>query len=120
MKLWCEACDLTVSGRFGANEFAGLAEEDLHFLRIFVLCEGRIREMESAMGVSYPTIKARMARLKETLAGARVTEEVPAAREAGRAGGESATAGVLKDLEAGRMTYEQAMERLRKNKKEQL
>src|ERR1043166_1626413 len=66
-QLRCEACDLTVSGRFPVNEFAALDEDDLHLLRIFILAEGHIREMESALGVSYPTIKGRMARLKEKL-----------------------------------------------------
>src|SRR5277367_5593843 len=66
--LHCNACDLTVTGDFVTNEFASLGQDDLHFLRIFVHCEGRIRDMESALGVSYPTIKARLAKLKETLA----------------------------------------------------
>src|ERR1700753_2857285 len=66
--LKCEECDVTITGAFVTNEFAVLGEEDLHFLRIFVHCEGRIREMESALGVSYPTIKNRLAKLKETLA----------------------------------------------------
>src|SRR5437763_570969 len=60
--------NLSSHGQFANNECTSLGEDDLHFLRIFVLCEGRIRDMESAMGVSYPTIKARMAQLKAALA----------------------------------------------------
>jgi hypothetical protein len=146
VRVKCDSCDLVVSGRFGLNEFAGLGEEDLHFLRIFVLCEGRIREMESAMGVSYPTIKARMGRLKETLAAAAKGSGMPA--EADFAAGttatgrgaaseipdaasearetatnliknfEAMTAAILKDLEAGRHTYTQAMEKLRQIQKD--
>lgn len=119
-RLHCTACELSVTGRFVPNEFAGLGEEDLHFLRIFVLCEGRIREMESALGVSYPTIKARMTRLKETLARQTPTSTSGEA-DAGEAEPETETqtAAVLRSLEAGRLTFEQAMARIRQLQKDQ-
>jgi hypothetical protein len=107
VQLYCDACDLTLSGRFVTNEFATLAHDDLHFLRIFVHCEGRIRDMESALGVSYPTIKARLARLKDSLTMPQMqaeTEVKPA---------EEPTAVVLQELEAGRINFEQAMARLK-------
>ena len=44
--LRCDACDVQVQARFVFNEFATLSEDDLHFLRIFIVCEGRIRDME--------------------------------------------------------------------------
>lgn len=70
--LTCRPCDLHLEGQFtwehrADNEFANLADEDLHLLRIFVHCEGSIREMESALGVSYPTIKSRLAKLRDKL-----------------------------------------------------
>ena len=117
VKLRCASCDISVSGRFVANEFASLSEDDLHFLRIFVVCEGHIKEMESALGVSYPTIKARLAKLKETL---QATASQTLAGAPGMVPGSAApaTAAVLRDLEAGRITYEQAMARLRQVQKE--
>ena len=109
VKLHCDACGISVSGRFAQNEFATLGEDALHFLRIFVLCEGRIRDMESALGVSYPTIKARLAQLKTTLAAGRtaVSGETPAPRE-------SSVVAVLKDLETGHVSYDEAMASIRK------
>jgi len=65
--LRCADCGLEVSTRYAGNEFAQLTDEQLHLLRIFVLCEGRIRDMESALGVSYPTVKARLAGLRGEL-----------------------------------------------------
>jgi hypothetical protein len=93
-----------VEGRFARNEFASLSAEDLHFLRIFVHCEGRIREMESALGVSYPTIKGRMAKLKEALAMTPATEAPPA---------DDRTAAILRELDAGRITFEEAMKQIK-------
>lgn len=65
--LECNACELRLEGDFRQNEFAALEDEYLHLLRIFVTCDGRIREMEAALGVSYPTVKARLAELKTRL-----------------------------------------------------
>lgn len=60
-------CGVRVEGPIEINEFANLPLDQLHFLRIFVMFEGRIRDMETALGVSYPTIKARIAELKRHL-----------------------------------------------------
>jgi hypothetical protein len=109
VELGCGRCGVTVRGRFAENEFASLGEEELHFLRIFVLCEGRIREMESALGVSYPTIKSRLAKLKETL-GAR-GPELAKVEEAPAEG--SAMANVLRELDDGEISFEQAMLRIK-------
>lgn len=123
--LGCEECGLRLEGRFEGNEFARLGEEDLHFLRIFVHCEGRIRDMESALGVSYPTIKARLAGLKAALGAkgeecemrdakcekgeARVTFRSldNVSSEGGRAGE------ILARLEAGEISAEDAARALR-------
>lgn len=120
VELHCDACDIAVRGRFIANEFCSLGEEDLHFLRIFVLCEGHIRDMESALGVSYPTIKARLAKLKETLAAASAAEPtvVPATAASAAAPPESPATQVLKDLAQGRLDYAGALEKLRQTAKE--
>ncbi|MGN6371053.1 MAG: DUF2089 family protein [Phycisphaerae bacterium] len=123
VELKCGACQLTVAGEFVTNEFAALGEEELHFLRIFVHCEGRIREMEAALGVSYPTIKNRMARLKEVLSGAAGGRRgvVAGAGEGGVEGGVEGRSGskggdleVLAELEAGRISFEEAKARLKR------
>src|SRR5262245_55083822 len=105
--LACDDCGIRVEGRFGGNEFASLSAEDLHLRRIFVHCEGRIREMESALGVSYPTIKARLAKLKETLA-----TPAPAAATAPVAA-EDPTSAILRELDAGKITFEAAMKKIK-------
>jgi len=66
-KLGCDHCELTVSGNFALNEFFALSPEELHFLRIFIHFEGRIGDMEKALGVSYPTVKASLTKLKKAL-----------------------------------------------------
>jgi hypothetical protein len=131
----CEACALEVKGSFRLNEFATLSPEDLHFLRIFVHCEGRIREMESALGVSYPTIKARLAKLKQALgetageegiapetssmsAGKDLHHSSAAPADAARQEIKAEAAEVLRDLEAGRVSFGEAMKRIRGESRE--
>ena len=63
----CDSCGLKVEGDFVTNEFGALTPDELHFLRVFIYCEGRIRDMEAALGVSYPTVKGHLASIKEKL-----------------------------------------------------
>jgi hypothetical protein len=115
-QLRCHVCDLTISGTFATNEFASLPEEELHFLRIFILCEGRIRDMESALGVSYPTIKARLAQLKSALAARRpATDDADPAPPVQEATQPNSPAAVLQSLRAGELSYEQAIKTLKQN-----
>ncbi len=42
---------------------AALAEEDLHFIRRFVLASGSLKALAKEYGVSYPTLRNRLDRL---------------------------------------------------------
>jgi len=102
----CPACNLRMEGQFVENEFAGLEPEWLHLLRIFVHCEGRITDMESALGISYPTVKARIAELKQRLGTAPPGQEAPPSPD------EGPIADILAALEAGEIDYDEAMRRI--------
>ena len=107
--LACTHCDIKVEGPFQLNEFATLAQDDLHFLRIFVRCEGRIREMESALGLSYPTIRARLTALKHKLAGSEAEAETETKTD------EPADVGqVLAKLQAGEIPFDEAMKLIKR------
>ena len=122
--LACPHCDIKVEGPFQLNEFATLAADDLHFLRIFVRCEGRIREMESALGLSYPTIRTRLGALKRKLAGDEDMggEDARTAGAAGVAGAAKAEkaadapdAGrILAKLQAGEIPFDEAMKQIKR------
>lgn len=131
--LGCAPCGVRVEGVFegGGNEFSRLTRDELHLLRIFVHTEGSIREMESALGISYPTVKARVGALREKLGmpkgGAEVGAEagMPAAGAVaggGSVGGEgkgadvgaeSQVAAVLGDMKAGRVSAADAARLIR-------
>jgi hypothetical protein len=39
---------------------AALSEEDLHFIRRFVLSSGSLKELATQYGISYPTVRVRL------------------------------------------------------------
>ncbi len=108
--LCCADCGLEVSTRYGGNEFAGLEAEDLHLLRIFVVCEGRIRDMESALGVSYPTVKSRLATLRTRLG---LVADTGKDDSSGSKAEPTTAQEVLDRLADGTLTYEQALPKIR-------
>ncbi len=120
--LACPSCDIKVEGPFQLNEFATLAPDDLHFLRIFVRCEGRIREMESALGLSYPTIRARLSALKHKLSGDEGGSEDAKAAGTDKTGQadaaeETPDAGqILAKLQAGEIPFDEAMKQIKQMK----
>jgi hypothetical protein len=103
--LKCSQCDSELSGTFIANEFARLPQDKLDFLRTFIACRGNLKEVEGALGISYPTVRSRLDQLIDALdmlsAGVE-TQLTPADREA-----------VLAALERGEMSVAEAESRLR-------
>lgn len=115
--LECESCHVTVNGPFQWNEFVTLAPDDLHFIRIFIRCEGRVRDMEPALGLSYPTIRSRLTDLKNKLAGPAAEAERLAAERAQRKETKPETVSeILAQLEQGKIPYDDAMARIKKAK----
>jgi hypothetical protein len=66
-ELKCPHCDLRVKKDFSFCEFCQLSEEDYEFLKIFLRTQGRITDIEKLLGLSYPTIKAKIDTLVENL-----------------------------------------------------
>jgi len=58
---------IAVEGRFELPQLARLEAEDQVFIAAFVRSHGSIKEMEQIFGVSYPTIKARLNRIAQSL-----------------------------------------------------
>ncbi|ALJ90322.1 DUF2089 domain-containing protein [Thermus aquaticus] len=101
--LYCEACGTEVVGRFLPNEFALLPREHLDFLRLFVKTRGNLKEVERILGVSYPTVRARLDALLKALG-----------YEAGEEEGNRLQ--VLEALRRGEISVEEAVARLKEGK----
>ena len=117
-RLQCPKCATSVEGHFAVGAFAGLSAEQLAFVATFVRSEGKLNRMEVEMGLSYPTVRAR---LQEII---RAMGYEPSAKDEANPGevplGEASRAvaaerrSVLEDLDAGRITAEEAVRLMQK------
>jgi len=105
-RLHCSTCDTSIEGRFSGGPIAHVTAEHLDFIVTFVRCEGKINRMEQELGLSYPTIRNR---LHEVI---RALGYEPGKDESVDVGAEKRNS-VLEDLEAGKISAEDAMRMLR-------
>jgi hypothetical protein len=105
-ELWCPSCDVSVRGHFAQCEFCALPDEQLNFLRLFVARRGNLRELERELGLSYPTIRARLDDLLRAL-GYVVTVGSPILDRQER------KRQVMEELREGRITPDDALRQLR-------
>lgn len=57
VSLSCKNCGTDLNGSFAPCKFCSLEEKHLKFVETFLRCRGSIKEVEKALGVSYPTVK---------------------------------------------------------------
>ena len=105
-RLHCPSCDTVVEGRFTAGHFANLSQDQLNFIVTFVRCEGKINRMEDELSLSYPTIRNRLHEVIRALGFEPGKDETPEIDDEKRRS-------VLEDLDAGKISAEDAMRILR-------
>jgi len=59
-ELKCESCGTSVRGRFEMPVLCRLPQDLYEFLVVFVRNRGVIRDVERGLGISYPTVRARL------------------------------------------------------------
>jgi hypothetical protein len=64
----CTGCGIELKGSFRRCDLCNLPNDLLHFVRVFLKSQGNIKEVERVLGLSYPTVKSRLARVNQALA----------------------------------------------------
>src|ERR1041384_3478629 len=59
-ELACSRCETVVRARYRPCDFCRLTDEQSTFLRLFVTTRGNLSEVEKRLGVSYPTVRAKL------------------------------------------------------------
>lgn len=59
-RLHCQACDTAIEGRFRLSRFGRLSNDQLAFIEVFLKNRGIIKDVEAELGISYPTVRARL------------------------------------------------------------
>src|SRR3954447_19170524 len=63
----CTVCETQVHARYRPCDFCLLSEEQSTFLLLFVTSRGNLSEVEKRLGVSYPTVRAKLDEIIERL-----------------------------------------------------
>lgn len=103
-RLKCSCCDTVIENDFALSKFDYLTAEELHFTETFIKCRGSIKEVEKELGISYPTVRAKLDGIIQSLGYEKKagTDEEQLRREQ-----------ILKALEQGEITAEEAIQRLK-------
>lgn len=99
--------ETVIRGKFGLPRFARLTDEQREFLETFLRCRGIYSHVEKEMGISYPTVKARLESLLKTL------DLEPVRETPKKAGTDERRLTILDQLERGEITPEEAKVKLR-------
>ncbi|HSU78793.1 MAG TPA: DUF2089 domain-containing protein [Candidatus Angelobacter sp.] len=59
-QLHCSHCETTIENTFALTSLLSLSQEQLHFVEIFLVCRGNIKEVEKELGISYPTVRGKL------------------------------------------------------------
>ena len=102
-RFYCPGSDTTVEGRFAVNSpFPQLSPEQWHFVETFLRCEGKLSRMEGELSLSYPTLRSRLHDIIRAMGYEPGKEEPVAVSEDRRRA-------ILNDLDAGKISFDEAM-----------
>jgi hypothetical protein len=78
-RLRCGSCGTTLEGEFSVGRFARLTRDQTALLESFLRSRGNLRDIERELGISYPTVRARVETLVRALGfGPRSDDDTPA------------------------------------------
>ena len=60
VRLECGSCGTRLEGSFSLGRFQSLSPEQLDFLEVFIRARGSFKDVERELGISYPTVRARL------------------------------------------------------------
>ena len=107
-RLYCRHCDTALEGHFVLGRLYELSPEQLHFVEMFVRCQGKLNRVQEELNLSYPTVRKRLHDVIRAL-GYEVDEEEE--EEASLAA--EARQAVLAAVASGEIDAEEAARRLR-------
>ncbi len=102
-RLECAACSTTIEGYFAIGPLGRLSKDQLRFVELLVKNRGNINQVAADLSVSYTTARTRMDEIVLALGYNTSTGETGLERRE-----------VLKRLEAGELTAEEALRLLKK------
>ncbi|WP_070000101.1 DUF2089 domain-containing protein [Cellulosilyticum sp. I15G10I2] len=59
-KLECKKCSTIIENHFEMSKFDYLTSEQINFIEVFLKNRGNIKDVEKELGISYPTVRAKL------------------------------------------------------------
>lgn len=119
-RLHCRECGTSLEGEFSVGRFGRLSREQLALLESFLRSRGNLRDMERELGLSYPTVRARVDALVRAV-GLGAEPKVEEGGDSDEPAPPTATAGtvdrreILERLARGEINAEAAAQALRRS-----
>ena len=110
-RLHCGNCDTALEGRFRLGRFQRLSADQLQFLEVFVKNRGIIKDVEVELGISYPTVRARLDDALRAMGFSAGGEDGPRPRQA-QAQAREERRQILEALREKQVTADEAARRL--------
>ena len=104
-RLQCQTCNTAIEGHFFGGPFGNLSHAQMEFIEVFVRSEGKLTRMEDELNLSYPTIRNRLHEVIRAMGYEPGKDESPDM-------GEEKRRNILAELDAGRISAEDAMRAL--------
>lgn len=98
---------ITIRGKFAIPRYARLDKENAKFLDTFLRCRGMLSSVEKELGLSYPTVRAKLDTLLVALGVTPVKEEKPKEKLDAR------RRRILEALEKGEISADEAKTKIR-------
>lgn len=109
-RLQCGTCETAIEGRFRLGRFQRLSVDQLAFLEVFVKNRGIIKDVEAELGISYPTVRARLDDALRAM-GFATGDDAPRPRQV-QAQAREERRRILEDLREQRITADEAARRI--------
>ena len=103
MKLRCNKCGTVIENEFEFSKFECLEEEHLDFMEVFLKCRGNIKDVEKELGISYPTVRAKLDDVVSALGYTQAKKSTTNNKE------------IIDKLEKGEISAEQAVDMMKNN-----
>jgi hypothetical protein len=110
-RLQCPACGTEVAGNFALSRLASLREPHASLIELFLRVRGNVKDMERDLGLSYPTVRARLEEAFTAAGLGRRSEPLPDEADL-----TADRAEILDQLDRGEITAEEAGVRLQQLK----
>ena len=113
VRLKCDACGTVIENSFDFPPIMKLSREHMEFAEVFIRCRGNIKDVEKELGISYPTVRAKLDQVIDAL-----SDGKPMKRDTELADiAATVQENILRQLEEGLISAEEALESLESIKK---